>query len=117
MPKDLSELEVRIVRKDEVGKGRPNNRTKPLVVREFAKKFIDPETQQPIQVGEAIEVGPYETKEEGTNWFKYYLPDTYKELQWGAEKNKAGKLKSPVAVVPLPSRDGKYYFWIVRVTE
>ncbi len=67
MPKDLADLEFRIVRKEEVAKS-PSKKTKQLVIDQFATKFIDPETEQPILVGEGIEMGPFESEEEGRNW-------------------------------------------------
>lgn len=118
MPKDPDELEFRIIPKEEVSKASSNKKTKPLKVEKIAAKFINPETEQPIQVGEAVEAGPFDSEEEGRNWLKYYLPDVYKHemLNFGKEKNKGGKTKSPFSIDPKP-RDGKFYFWIIRITE
>lgn len=117
MPKDLAKLEIRIIRKEEVSR-QPSKKTKPLVVEQFAEKFIDPETNQPIQVGEGIELGPFDSREEGLNWLRYYLPDTYKhpKLNWGKVRTKGNHIKSPVSI-DGKEREGKWYFWVIRVTE
>jgi hypothetical protein len=117
MPKELGDLEFRILRKEEVAKV-ISKKTKPLIVEQFAQKFIDPETNAPIQVGEGIEIGPFESENEGRNWLRYYLPDTYKHplLGWGKVRTKGDHIKSPVSVEPKP-RDGKHYFWVIRITE
>ncbi len=118
MPKDPDELVFRIISSEEVSRLSSGKKVKPIMVEKIAEKFINPETQEPIQVGEAVEAGPFDSEEEGRNWMKYYLPDVYKheKLQFGKEKNKSGKTKSPFSVDPKP-RDGKWYFWIIRVTE
>jgi len=111
----MHELEFRIVRASEIGEP-PVTGRKALLVHAFAEHFIDPDTHQPICVGEGLEVGPFDTVEQGRNWLKYLLPDTYKYLNIGKEKNPGGKLKAPFSR-QVKLRNGKVYFLLTRVTE
>jgi hypothetical protein len=117
MPKKrVSDLQWRIVPKDEVIH-EPRTKTKDGVIRELKSKFVHSDTGAPIEIGEAVESGPWDSVEEGRNWFKYYMPDTYKLMDWGKEKTKNNKTKSPITVVPHTKEDGKIYIWVIRETE
>lgn len=117
-PKPITEITSQIVRASDVQKSSSSKKSKPIVIEELAKRFIDPETGQPIQVGEAVDFGSWDSEEEGRNWFKYYLPDTYKHtlLDWGKVKTKGGHIKSPVTVEVKP-QGGKFVFRVIRMTE
>lgn len=120
MPKSPTELSFRIIPKEEVNQGvkKPGTGKKALDVEAIASKFINPATGNPIEIGEAVEAGPFDSKEEGQNWMRYYLPDVYKHstLNFGQEKMKNGKTRTPFEVDPRQKEDGKWYFWIIRVT-
>jgi len=112
-PKDVSALKHRIVKAEEVSKTSSPTR-KQLQITELQKRFIDPDTNEPIQVGEAVEFSGWDTLNEGLTWLKYYIPDTYKALGWGKEKsNKSQKVVS----YEDHSKDGEVLIWVVRLMQ
>lgn len=118
MTKGPGELKARKLLEREVNSVPTGRGKKAEMVDWLVQQFIDPETQQPILVGEGIEVGEFDSKEEARNWARYYLPDAYQDaaLGWGKEKTKGGKTIPPV-IAEAKERDGKVYLWLKRVKE
>jgi hypothetical protein len=114
--KKVADLKWRIVPSDEV-KSVPRVRRKDQEILDLQTKFVNPDTEQHITVGEAVEAGPFDSVEEGRNWFRYYMPDAYKQMNWGKLKDKSNKTRSPIAIEPHTKEDGKVYIWVIRETE
>ncbi len=76
------------------------------------RQFIDPETQQPIQVGEGIEVGPFDSEAEGDNWLSTILTAVTRDLQWGMN---GGKTRGRSVTFEPRLRDDKVFMWIKRI--
>jgi hypothetical protein len=115
MPRNIDEIPSRIVPPEEVAKTAGPKR-KQLDIEKISQRFIDPETQCPIQVGAAVDFPGFDSEAEAQNWSNYYMPEVYRKLGWGKEVTKGGHTKTPI-VKELRKEDGKITLRIIRVTE
>lgn len=107
----LSDQRKRIVRKDEATKsGKQTDKTK--TIDDLAAAFIDPDTNESILPGEAVEFGDYEDPTEMSNILRKYMPDVYKKLEW--DKNKTAKTQRVVSIEPKQV-NGTYVIWVKRL--
>jgi hypothetical protein len=130
MPKDIKEIQSEIIYEDEVGPISQKAK-KPMVVAELAKRFIDPKTNEPIKVGQAVDFGPYDTEGEGTTWLNYYLPEAKRDhLKWGKQKSAGGHTlpttiyETKKKMVQVPGENGdkphqieKVFIRVIRIRE
>lgn len=73
----------------------------------------NPEKRHRPEVGEGIEVGPFEFENDAKNFHSYYSLKVAKALGWGAAADgKPGPtLRTKGKVI---QREGKWWLWVVR---
>ncbi len=112
MAKEFPDYKTRrVVRKTEV-EAREIPSLKGLKVDELAQKFIDPDTQKPIEVGEAVEF-EFDNQTTGINMLKDLMPKVYHKLEW--DLNKSNKHQRVVSIEPQPPEEGKCIVWVIRL--